>query len=914
MKTTRILALLFACVGLARAAVPTIDTQPANSTNCPGTAATFTVAASSDSSTNYQWYFNETNVIVDATNTAHVIASVSALDAGTYSVVVTNDSGSVTSVVALLVVNSPTTASSLASATVCSGANASFSTTAGGTGPFAYVWRKNGGAALGSTSNSLNLVGVIAGDAGVYSVEVTGACGSATNSATLTVNALTAATGPSPATVLSGQSVTLSTTPSGTGPFTYVWRQNGGPSIGAASSLTVKPLAVGSATYSVEVSGACNSVTNSASITVRTANIVFVSDSPATNATAHWPTTPLVGSADDNFVTFLQGAGYNVVRFSSDDAPANLLSPADIAALNTNDLVFIGRASGSGAFQAPQGNQWNTNITVPMVSQNAYLQRGSRMGWFTGTDNVPDGTPGPLTAANINNRTNAFLFGATAMNGSVMANNYDVALGLNTSHSTNPPAAGGRVLATIGFTNVIVDFRAGTVVKGTDALAGYRMYIASGNRENGISISSGAGSNNLTAAGQSIFLRALAMALNSGTPTNLGVAPYMTVQPTNLAFCAGLPATLVAAADGENPLSYQWYFNGSTPIAGGTNATLSFTFAAVNVGNYTVVVTNGVGSITSSVAAVSISGTGTIASAVANQTNCPGSSATFTTTATGTGISYTWRKGGSVVQGPNLNNSYTIPSVSAGDAGQYSVTVVGDCNTVSNSFVFVVAPAPIITAQPQNQTTPMGNGAVFAVTALTTNAGAAPLSYQWKTNGVNVTGATGSSIAISNLSLGQSGLSFSVDVTDCAGTTPSTAAILTVTPITAISFDFNTPGQYTNAPYNMANADWNNSTLINNQPFGPVVPFEVSTGGVGVATGGGGLDLMFNNGNVNSSTLHPISYDFSLPGKTLTVSLMMKAKFPLANSRAVQIGFTTATNLDLVSSSHILALRGALPS
>src|SRR5205814_10202548 len=70
MKTTRILAALLACVGIARAALPSIDTQPANSTNCVGSAASFTVAASSDSSTNYQWYFADntsTNAITDAT-------------------------------------------------------------------------------------------------------------------------------------------------------------------------------------------------------------------------------------------------------------------------------------------------------------------------------------------------------------------------------------------------------------------------------------------------------------------------------------------------------------------------------------------------------------------------------------------------------------------------------------------------------------------------------------------------------------------------------------------------------------------------------------------------------------------------------------------------------------------------------
>ena len=76
MKTTRIIALLFALVGMARAALPTIDTQPINSTNCVGSAASFTVAASSDSATNYQWYFNDTNVITDATNATYSIPGV----------------------------------------------------------------------------------------------------------------------------------------------------------------------------------------------------------------------------------------------------------------------------------------------------------------------------------------------------------------------------------------------------------------------------------------------------------------------------------------------------------------------------------------------------------------------------------------------------------------------------------------------------------------------------------------------------------------------------------------------------------------------------------------------------------------------------------------------------------------------
>src|SRR6185295_14741821 len=73
--------------------------------------------------------------------------------------------------------------------------------------------------------------------------------------------------------------------------------------------------------------------------------------------------------------------------------------------------------------------------------------------------------------------------------------------------------------------------------------------------------------------------------------------------------------------------------------------------------------------------------TNTTVTAIGNKTNCPGTSVTFTTTASGTGpFSYVWRKGVAIVQGPDANNSYTIASVVAGDASAYSVEVTGTCN------------------------------------------------------------------------------------------------------------------------------------------------------------------------------------------------------------------------------------------
>jgi len=68
-----------------------------------------------------------------------------------------------------------------------SGQSASFSTSASGTGPFSYQWRKDGVDIPGATSETYTNESVTAADAGNYCVVVTGFCNSVTNCATLTV-------------------------------------------------------------------------------------------------------------------------------------------------------------------------------------------------------------------------------------------------------------------------------------------------------------------------------------------------------------------------------------------------------------------------------------------------------------------------------------------------------------------------------------------------------------------------------------------------------------------------------------------------------------------------------------------------------------------------------------------------------
>jgi uncharacterized repeat protein (TIGR03803 family) len=89
-------------------------------------------------------------------------------------------------------------------------------------------------------------------------------------------------------------------------------------------------------------------------------------------------------------------------------------------------------------------------------------------------------------------------------------------------------------------------------------------------------------------------------------------APVITLPPTNLTVLPGAPASFTVAVVGNTPYSYRWYFNGATNVGNAakvslTNSTLSITnAAATNVGSYSVIITNSLGSVTSSVAILSL--------------------------------------------------------------------------------------------------------------------------------------------------------------------------------------------------------------------------------------------------------------------------------------------------------------------
>src|SRR5439155_955559 len=98
----------------------------------------------------------------------------------------------------------------------------------------------------------------------------------------------------------------------------------------------------------------------------------------------------------------------------------------------------------------------------------------------------------------------------------------------------------------------------------------------------------------------------------------------------------GQTASFSVLASGDTPLSYQWNFNG-TALSGATNATLGLTNVQTNqAGNYTVLVANNWGSVTSAVATLTVYVPPAIATQPQSLTVTQAQTASFSVVASGT--------------------------------------------------------------------------------------------------------------------------------------------------------------------------------------------------------------------------------------------------------------------------------------
>lgn len=449
---------------------------------------------------------------------------------------------------------------------------------------------------------------------------------------------------PTRQTPLVGSSFNLSVEPGGTGPFTYVWTQNGKVIPGQTTGTFSFPaIALSDAGYyRVQITDANNVASDAYS---------FVLPRPANSQVVAWGTTdpstdplqvPTPISVPDGIINPIAAAGgythalalaangtvvaWGDNTYGQSSVPGGL---SDVVAINAGAYHSLALKS-DGKIQAWGGN-WVGQSTIPANLENvvaiaggfahslALKSDGTVVAWGDNTKgqrNVPPGLTGVVAIA-----AGDFHSVALKADGTVMAwgdndINYkqiDIPPGLTTvvaiaaaSGSTSALKADGTVAhwgyhydflpVPLGLANVVAIAGGGfhdLAVK-SDGLVVAWGYPGKGQ------IAVPALLNNVFAV-EGGFNFSLAL-----QNTSSDQKPQITANPANAVARVGEVATFTVAAEGIGTLSYQWK-KGNADLAGETNSTLTINpVTLTDAGTYRAVVTNAFGSANSAAATLTV--------------------------------------------------------------------------------------------------------------------------------------------------------------------------------------------------------------------------------------------------------------------------------------------------------------------
>lgn len=181
--------------------------------------------------------------------------------------------------------------------------------------------------------------------------------------------------------------------------------------------------------------------------------------------------------------------------------------------------------------------------------------------------------------------------------------------------------------------------------------------------------------------------------------TNGVIAPVITNHPQSLTVTQNQNAVFTVLAGGTAPLNYQWRFS-STNLAGATLGSYTRLSAQTNeAGNYSVVVSNIAGSVTSSVAVLTVLVPPAVVASPASLVVTQSQNAVFTANASGSlPLGYQWRFGQAELAGATAS-SYTRSNVQPVDVGNYSVIVTNPAGGITSApaALSLQIPSPYLT-------------------------------------------------------------------------------------------------------------------------------------------------------------------------------------------------------------------------
>jgi large repetitive protein len=693
---------------------PVITRHPASLHLEPGNSGGFEVSAAGRPSVTYQWRKNGVN-IADAKYSSIYFSQVAASDSGTYTVVVTNSLGSVTSATATLTV-SPLTAPVItrhpSSASLLPGSYHSLSIEVSSHYGSAYQWMRNGVAIPGATYASYSIDSAQPSHAGTYTVKVTNAAGEATSEPAIirvdtnaTIPVITFSSGSRASSA--GSWIYHSIGTSVTNP-TIQWRLNGVP-IPSSNSGTL------SFSASAAAAGTYTAVVTHGGQTYTSPEIKFVLlDSSAPPKILRHPAAVSVDPGRyAGFDIYVSGSEPFTYQWYKDGQAIPLATHRylEISAATTADAgkykVIVTNAHGSEtsdevelsirsarapvivnhpASRAVSTSDYSFNFSVNVDGSEPISYQ-----WYKDDVAISGATSSYLSRPINNSAPGVYHVVVTNPAGSATSTKATVTL---VQRSTGPTFTAHPQSQTItGGSNVT--FNATVTGRGTLT---YQW------RKNGANIPGATNASltlsNVTSGDAAVYTLLVTDAdgAASSQPATLtiqpGTAPAITSHPKDVYAVGGDTVSFTVTATGDPAPSFQWRRNGNN-ITGATGATYSISgLTAAHAGTYTVVVTNAWGSVTSQSATLTVL-TQPAAAPVflthpQSQTVAPGRTATFTVQVDGSPTpTLQWRKNGHAIAGANAA-TLTLQNVQDNDAGEYSVVA-------SNAFGTATSQAALLT-------------------------------------------------------------------------------------------------------------------------------------------------------------------------------------------------------------------------
>lgn len=758
---------------------------PVSLVRTQGGTAEFSVVVGGDLPRTLQWWVGEA-AIPDATNNVLTIEAVAPADDGDYRVIAANELGMATSAVARLTVKyAPVILVPPASQVTTQGQTVTLTAEVAGSGPMTVQWWRDGQALSGATNATLVLGDVQATEAGNYVVRAENDVGWAESGpATLQVRVPPSIVVPPVGLVLvPGGDGVLQVTAAGDEPLQFQWWFNGSNAIPGATNAVLELRAVTPSmegTYAVSVTNGVGGVLSPAAV-VRLKSLPGIAEQPVSLVVTQgqaaffsvmpsgdgpfffqWffnETNELAGATNSSVIYFntqVSRAGHYAVRVRNEvgeifSEPAELMVwvPPSIVQNVANVTVAPGGTASFlvlAAGDAPLTYQWYFNQTNLLVgATNSSLIISNAQSFHAGRYSVV-----------IANRA-----------GTITSRLAELRLRFPPVITADPAS----LIVTQGATAV---FAVG--VTGDNPMV-YRWF------QNGSNLVTATTGPTLTltniqpsqAGGYSVLVsNAVGSALSGEAVLTVRAVPTFTVQPTGAVVRVGGQHLFEALAVGDDPIVYQWYFNGSA-IEGATDPTLGVSnLTAAASGTYAVLASNLVGTATSRPAVLVVKRPPSIVTPPASQTVTQGFAASFQVVADGDApLQYQWLRNQTNPVGSN-SATLLIPSTVPQDAGGYSVVV-------SNEVGFAVSPAatlelllrPLILRSPVSLVATQGDRVELSVEVSSDR----PPSFAWRREGLAIPGANGSLLTLSNVQPASAGAYDVVVWNDYGAVTSQVAAV-----------------------------------------------------------------------------------------------------------------------------------------